>query len=229
MRLKKLGAALVVVAALGAVLASGALAAATTSDATWRTGASGTVLSGSAGIASEQVGESTFATTVSGQAVELHSTNIECEGCTIENSGGTAVGAGKLVFTGVTVAKPAGCSVASTITTKALKVKADYMIETQNYILFEPSAGTETGFATIELTGLSCPIGAAIVPKGTLFTQSTWRTGFYTDEQEVESSSLDNGIAGGSLHVGTEAATLTGRVAFMLTGIYRKEAFGTHE
>jgi opacity protein-like surface antigen len=65
MRLKKLGAALVVVAALGAVLASSALAAAVTQDVKWYTGASpGTVLSGSETMSASLVGTATFTTEV---------------------------------------------------------------------------------------------------------------------------------------------------------------------
>ena len=229
MRLKKLGAALVVVAALGAVLASSAFAAATTTDVKWYTGAApGTELSGSATAASEQVGASSFKTTVAGEAIELSSTNIECVECKIENSGGTAVGSGKLKFTGVTVSKPAGCSVASTITTKALKVKADYMISSVDYILFEPEAGAETGFATVELTGASCPIKTAIIPKGTVFVEAANATGTQAVEQEVASSEAINSTAGGSLHVGTETASLTGHAKFKLTGANAGVAFGTH-
>ena len=229
MRLKKLGAALVVVAALGAVLASSAFAAATTTDVQWYTGSgSGTLLSGSKTATSEQVGSATFATTVSGEAVVLHSTGINCEGCTIENSGSTAVGSGKLKFTGVTVEKPTGCSVASTIETNALSVQADWMIGTDNYIKFVPTAGEEKGFATVTLTGASCPIATSIIPKGSVFVQSANATGVQAVSQTVSSSKAINETAGGSLHVGTEAAWLEGSAAFSLTGEGAGLAFGTH-
>lgn len=226
MRLKKLGVAMVVVTALFAVLASSAFAAAVTQDVVWYTGPQGseTELSGSATATSEQVGESTFATTVAGEAIELHSTNIECIECSIENSGGTAVGSGKLKLTGVTVSKPVSCSTSSTITTKALSVKADYMIENTDYILFEPTAGSETGFATIELTGASCPIKTAIIPKGTLFVAAANATETQATSQEVSSSAAINSTAGGSLHVGTESASLTGKARFKLSS---GAAFGT--
>ena len=226
MRLKKLGAALVVVAALGAVLASSALAAAVTEDVKWYTGAApGTELSGTAAVTSEQVGEATMATTVSGQAIELHSTNVKCSGCIIENSGGTAIASGKVEFTGVTVAKPSGCGVASTITTKALKVKADYMIGSTAYTLVEPAAGSETGFATVELTGASCPIKTAIIPKGIVFCQWSNSTGTQATEHTASGSAAINSTAGGSLHVGTETLTVTGTMKGKLSsGV----AYGAH-
>ncbi len=227
MRLKRLATASLLFAALGAILASSAFAAATTTDVKWYIGSgSGKELSGTATAKAEQLSpESTFTTTVSGTAVELHSTKVECEACTIENSGGTAVGTGKLKFTGVTVAKPSGCSVASTLTTKSLKVKADYMISTTNYILFEPSAGAETALFTAELTGEKCALKTAITPKGTVFLQAANATGTQAVAQEVCTTGPINTEAGGSLHVGTEAATLGLGVKFTLsTG----EQFGTH-
>ena len=226
MRLKKLGAALVVVAALGAVLASSAFAAATTTDVKWYTGASpGTELSGSAEAKTSQVGSSTFETTVSGVAIKLHSTNTECVECKIENSGGTAVGSGKAKFTGVTVQEPATCSVASSITTTKLTWKADYMIGTVNYILFEPAAGSTTAMATIELTGASCPIKTAIVPKGTVFVKMQNTTGTQAAEQKVNLSAAINTTAGGTLHVGEEPASMSAVTANRLAS---GSQFGTH-
>jgi hypothetical protein len=104
MRLKKLGAALVVVAALAAVLASSSFAAATTETKAWNVTGEAT---------SKAVGTATFKTEVAGTPYVLQATGINCEGCKTENSGGVAVGSGKLKFTGVTVKEPAGCSVAS--------------------------------------------------------------------------------------------------------------------
>lgn len=197
-----------------------------TTDVKWYTGAApGTELTTAAAVKSAQIGTATFVTTVAGQTVELGSTGMNCSGCVIENSGGTAVGSGKLEFTGVTVLKPANCSVTSTITSNALKIKADYMISSADYILFEPSAGVETGFATVELTGASCVIKSAIVPKGTLFVKAQNATGIQAAEQRVNSSAAINSEAGGTLRVGSEAASLTGEAKFELSG---GGAFGTH-
>lgn len=223
MRLKKLGAALFVVVALGAIIASSAFAAATTTAKPWVV--NGSVLSGSKTAEAEIVSgtKAQFATTVSGTAVELEATGIGCSGCSLVNTSGSAMGSGELVFSGVTVAKPAGCSVASTITTKPLTVEADYESGSIVYVKFEPTAGAEKGFATVELTGASCPIGTAIVPKGTVFVQAANTTGTYAASQKVTSSAAINTTAGGTLHVGTEAASLTGSALFKLSS---GEAFG---
>jgi hypothetical protein len=229
MRLKKLGTALVVVAALGAVLASSAFAAATTTDVQWYTGASpGTVLSGSETIAATQVGTSTFTAHVSGTAYELKATGINCVNCKIENSGGTAIGSGELEFTGVTVVQPVGCTTPSTFKTKPLSVTADWMIGTVNYVKFVPTAGPTTAFATINITG---PCATTLVPKGTVFVQSANATGTQAVEQQVSSSEAINTAAGGvagTLHVGTEFAALTGTVKFKMSGAKAGVAFGTH-
>ena len=222
MRLKKLGGALLATAALSAVLASSAFAAAETADVKWYTGgAPGVELVGSAALTSSAVGEWEFR--VAG-LVSLKWTNTECEGCTIENSGGTAVGSGNLKFTGVTVSSPANCSAPSTITTKTLAFRPDYMIGATNYWRFEPSAGPETGYFTLELTGASCSLKTALIPKGTLFMQSTNKTEFQAVEQEESSSAAINGAAGGTFHVGAEPASLTGAAKFKRGGV----EFGTH-
>jgi hypothetical protein len=227
MRLKKLGAALFVVAALAALLASSAFAAATTTDVKWYAGAApGTELSGSETVSATPVGTGTFTTTVGGTAYELTSTGVECVSCKIENSGGTAVGSGQLKFTGVTVAKPAGCSVAATITTKALSIQADWMIGAVDYVKFTPTAGETTALATIEITG--CALATTIVPKGTVFFQSVNSTGILAPTQQIKTSATINSTAGGSLHVGTESATLTDEARFKLSGTKAGQGFGTN-
>ena len=225
MRLKKLGATLVVVAAFGAVLAGSAFAAATTTDVLWYTGMSpGSVLGSPATVTSSQVGVSTFETTISSMTVEFHSTNIECVECKIENSGGTAVGHGKLKFTGVTLAKPSSCTTSSTITTNMLSLKADYMIGSVDYILFEPSAGPGSSFLPFTLSGIPCPISGTFSAKGTMFVEAEKTTGTQEPEQIVASSATINTTAGGSLHVGTPAASLAGEIKFSIGGT----PFGTH-
>jgi hypothetical protein len=109
------------VAALGAVLASSAFAAATTTDVKWYTGpAPGTELVGSVAATVSQVGTGTFTTKVSGTEIVLHNTGVEWVGCKIENAGGAAVGSVQLKFGGVKVLKPGNCTTTSSITTKAL-------------------------------------------------------------------------------------------------------------
>jgi hypothetical protein len=225
MRLKKLGAALVVVAALGAVLASSAFAAATTTDVKWYTGASpGTELVGSQTATAAQVGTGTFTTKVSGTEIVLHATGTECIECKIENSGGVAIGTGKLKFTGVTVEKPAKCTTVTSIETKALSVTADWMIGETDYIKFVPAKGEETEFAQFSLTGAECALKTTIIPKGSVFVQAVNKTGVQAATQRVNSSGTINSTAGGNLHVGTEAATLEATADFSIGGT----AFGTH-
>jgi hypothetical protein len=244
MRLKKLGAALFVVAALGAVLASSAFAGSDTHDVLWYTGtAPGTVLTGSEEMSSTIVGASaTFSTTVGSTPYVLESTGIECVGCKIENSGGVAVGSGHLKFKGVTVKEPAGCSVASEIETTALSVTADWMPseivieggkevtkakETgPSYIKFTPTAGETTEFAQVVISG--CALATTLVPKGSVFVESANATGTQAVEQEVHSSAAINTAAGGSLKVGTKTASLTGSAKFKMKGAKVGIAFGTH-
>lgn len=225
MRLRKLGAALVVVAALGAVLASSALAAAVTEDVKWYTGA-GAALGSSETISATQAGTATLTTKVLGSPLKLQWSSNECVECKIENSGGVAIGSGKLKFKGVKVIEPAGCTVASEITTAALSVTADWMSGTTNYLKFVPSAGETTKFATFEITG--CALEGTIVSKGSLFVQSQNTTGTQAVSQEVHSSETINTAAGGSFKVGAEKASLEANLIIRLSGTKAGIAFGTN-
>jgi hypothetical protein len=216
MRLKKLGAALAVVAALAAVFASSSFAAAATTAEPWVVG--GSTLTGSETVTSaiDAGTTATFSTEVAGTKYKLESTGIECVGCKIENVGGSAVGSGKLKFTGVTVKEPASCSVASSIETTALSITADWMSGTTTYVKFVPTAGETKEFATAEITG--CSLATNLVPKGSIFVQAKNTTGTPAVEQEVTSSEAINNAAGGSLKVGTKAAVLAGSAKFKLSG-----------
>jgi hypothetical protein len=226
MRLKKLGSALVVIAALGAVLASSALAGAVTEDVKWYTGASpGTELSGSEAVSASLVGSATL---LSGSSVGFHMTGVECLGCKIENSGGTAVGSGQLRFTGVTVEKPARCSVGSTITTKALSWQADWMFGSATYWRFVPTAGAGTAFIAFELSGTECSMPGIFNHIGTLFVQSANSTGTQAAEQKLNSSGEINSGAGGVTHFGSEEAALAATLNFKLSGAKAGTAFGIH-
>jgi hypothetical protein len=226
MRLKKLGAALVVVAALGAVLASSALAAATQVPAQWWVGeAPENPLSEPESVEVEAGAKGgTFTTEVGKVKYKLHSSKVSCVGCSIENSGGHAIGSGSLKFEEVTVEEPTGCSVAGTIETAALSVSADWMIGSANYVKFVPSAGESTEFATVKITG--CALATTLVPKGSVFVQSQNATGTQAKTQEVHSSEAINATAGGNLHVGTKNAVLTADATFTLAS---GEEFWTEE
>jgi hypothetical protein len=227
MRLRKLGAALVVIAALGIVLASSSFAAATTTDVKWYTGSPGTELSASETVSAKQAGTGTLTTTIAGTAVKLSATGTECVECKIENSGGTAVGSGKLTFTGVTVVEPAKCTTSASITTKALTIQSDWMIGTTNYIKFFPSAGEATALTTVELAGSGCALAGLYKVTGTVFAQSVNSTGTSAATQAFKTSGTINSTAGGSLKMGENAATLTTEAAFKLSGTKAGAVFGT--
>ena len=225
---RKLGAALLVIVALGVVFASSSFAAATTSDVQWYTGSgTGTLLSGVAAIGSSLSGTSgTLTTTAAGTTYTLHFTGIDCSSCTFSNSGGTAVGSGELVFTGVTITAPPGCTVPSTIRTDALSIRADWMNGSVDYFELEPTAGPTAQFAMVAVT--NCAQATSLPLKGTLFTETTNATGTPAVQQQVNSSPTINSTAGGTLHVGTETASLTFALKFRMTGTHEGQEFQTH-
>ena len=218
MRLKKLGTALVIVAALSAGFASSSQAFASTENAKWYVGAGLTELKGSMSVSAEQSGSGRFVTTVSGQTVELATSSVECVFCQIENSGTSALGSGQLRFTGVTVLQPANCTTSSTITTQALSITADWMSFETNYWRLVPTSGQETAFFSFTLSGVSCSLKTAIIAKGSLFLQSEHATGYFASSQTLDSSASINSIAGGNFHVGTQAATLQNTLVFRASG-----------
>ena len=230
MRLKKLGGALAVAAALAVILASNALAAATTTDVKWYTGASpGTELMGSETASAELVGTGiTYTTVFDGQKVVFEAKKFSLSNYTIENSGGTAVGHTHMTFEDVSVEEPPGCSISEKIATNELTMTADWMIGTANYIKFVPTAGEEKGFFTLSLSGSECPLAGTFVTKGSLFVQTVNSTGTQAVSQQANSSKAINETAGGKLHVGTEAAWLEGSFAMKLSGTKAGQAFGTH-
>lgn len=232
MQLKQLGAVLLVTVALGAVTASTALAAAVTKDATWRVGAAGTVLSGTETIRAS--GNTELAWEVGTTKLVVKSTGLECLSCRIENVGGTAVGEGKLKFTGVTVVTPTACAIeGGEITTEQLRIKADYMAGSgnENFVLLEPAATVESRFALLKVvTGAGgCSIMDNYNLTGSVFTKSSNATGVYAASQAVTSSGTINSEAGGALKVGPKLAALTGTITFALSGTRNGEVFGTHE
>jgi hypothetical protein len=252
MRLKKLGTALVVVLALGAVMAGNAFAGVAFEEAaTWRTGEAGTVLSGSESVTSTGSGE--LITKVGETPLVLKSTGLECIECTIKNEEreilegekkvkkSVAVGNGKLKFTGVTVASPSACAVSGgSVTTVPLEVTAYFMntrdfikegkefTELQNWVLFHPASGNT--FATVTLTKGTgtCPISGSYIVSGTVFVKSNNSTGVYAVNQTVTSSGTLNAEAGGSLKFGEASAELNGTGTFSLSGAKKGEVFGTH-
>jgi len=149
MSIKKLGAVLVAVLALTAIVVSSASAAVATERAEWYTGAApGTTLKEKEDLpVTLELPAATTTTLVgviAGAPVEISSNLISCVGCNITNevvtekAGAAAIAKGKITFSNVTVLKPANCTAAGInadgtieetgmITTRPLVVHADFM------------------------------------------------------------------------------------------------------
>jgi hypothetical protein len=225
MKMKRLGSAFVVICVLGAMMAGSALAAAVTEDVTWTI--EGTTLSGSETVSA--TGSNEFVWEVGSTLLKLKSTGLECIGCKIENSGGAAIGTGKLKFTGVTVAVPSTCAVeGGAVETADVKIRADYMIGTSDYWLFEPDEGTT--FATFKLIkgSGSCVISGTYSITGTDFVKANNATGVLAESQGVTSSGAINAEAGGEIKFGSKKAELNGTASFSLSGPDKGKKFATN-
>ena len=219
MSLKKIGMALVAVLALGAVMANTAFGAATTTDVQWYL--NGSSLSASQAVTSGLVGTATLETEVGETPLKLASTGLECVDCTIFNFGSSAKGEGELKFTGVSVVTPSGCEViGGAVQTNELKVDADYMIETKNYVRLAPvgAAAALAGLTLKAKMGKTCAISGPYLVKGSVFVKSQNATGVGATKQFVNSSGPINTEAGGELKFGLETATLTGEAWFEAGG-----------
>jgi len=238
MSLKKFGAVLVAMLAIGAVVASSASAAVSTTRAEWYTGASpGTTLPvgtdeaiNLAMIEHNGVKSSTFNVTILGVPVELTSTSLSCTTCNITNkevtkkAGAIAYGTGTVTFENVTVKKPANCKVfgetgvEGMIPTKLLQIHGDFMDTTAGnnkaFIQFLPDTPEGTGtFAQFQLKGTGCEaIEASYNVTGSLFVESKNDTGVFGTTQDATASAAVQSTAEAGLKVGVNNATLTGSV-----------------
>jgi hypothetical protein len=243
MSLKKFGAVLVAMLAIGAVVASSASAAVSTTRAEWYTGASpGTTLPVGTDepiklAMAEHNGavSSTFNVTILGVPVELTATALSCSSCNITNkevtkqAGAIAYGTGTVTFENVTVKKPGNCEVLGEtgvkgyIPTKLLQIHGDFMdTEAANkkaFIQFLPDTPEGTGtFAQFKLQGPGCEaIEASYNVTGSLFVESKNDTGVFGTTQDAVASSAVQATAGAGLKVGVNNATLTGTVRASLT------------
>ena len=227
MNLKKLGTVPVVVLAVCALAVSSASAAAATEDVTWTV--EGTTISSPAGVSA--TGSGGFTTTVGTTPIEFNTGGVNCLFCTIENSGGTAIGKGSLEFTSVTVKTPATCKVnGGKVTTVPLKFKVDYMIGTSSYILFEPMTGTQFGEVKLEKGTGACAISGSYIISGKIFGKISNGTGVDEVNQTVTFSGGINKEASGEekpLLFGGAAAVKNGSITFALTGANAGKKFGT--
>lgn len=227
MKLKKLGMAFVAVLAVTAVMASSALAAATTTDVQVYTGPSpGTILSGTESVTI--TGSAEIVTTIGETPLKLKSTELECISCTIKNEGGVAVTTGKLLFKNVTFVTPATCAVeGGKIETKLLETKADYMIGTTSYKRAVPEEGEV--FATIKVIkgSAACAITGTYNVTGVIFLKGTNETGVSAVSQGFASSGAINAEAGGELKFGAKKAELNGSGSVALSGAKKGTSFTT--
>jgi hypothetical protein len=225
MSLKKLGVALLALVALGAFMANSAFAANEFKEpakGAWYVGGTKLAEGTTKTLNTAAIGTQKLNTTVAGTPLDITATGVECVGCTIKNTGTTATADGKLKFTGVTVSEPAGCSTTSTIETKALTAVLGMNTGgTIATLKFTPEAGSTTAFATVELTGTSCPIAGLYKVTGTAFAKATNATGVFAESQEITLSKAIQEAAGTatSLKFGENAAFLTGAVKGTLTGV----------
>ena len=199
--------------ALGAVLATNAFAAATTTVEPWRTGPSATettVLTGSQAMTLGLTGPSVTEVEIGETLLKTESGEIECVECTIFNEEGGAKGEGKLRLQNVTVVKPSGCEVVNgQILTNEVSIDATYMINTTAYMRAVPASGA--AFSTVTLkakTGKTCAISGPYISKGSIFFEIGNATGTYSTNQVASTSGAINKAAGGELLLGSKVASL---------------------
>jgi hypothetical protein len=150
---------------------------------------------------------------VLGAETELTATGVECKESTLSNTVvGTenmAVDAGRLNFTGVTVMKPAGCSVTGgEVTTEPLstRLEMDSAGGGTTYDRFEPLAGASGKFASIKITG--CAIAGTYPVTGVTYGQAINATGVLATNQPLVFNATTNGF--GTLMFAGKPAKITG-------------------
>jgi hypothetical protein len=220
MSLKKLGLAVVVIGALGAIFASSAFAKIETVEAEWYTGTPTTTLTEDKAVTLSPASHlmdngvtstnATFKVTVGSTLYWLQATGVECEGCKITNgttAAEKAMAKGKIKFTGVSVLAPAGCTTNSTVTTSEIFAHADYMHEGKAYVKFEPAKGPTTLFATVPITGCEA-LNTSLAVKGYVFGQALLNTGEASASQTITFNEAIHKTTESTLAVGTSTAIL---------------------
>jgi hypothetical protein len=158
-------------------------------------------------------------TKVAGATLTLTGTSFICFGiCSVDQNGVIDDTFGIVRLGGVTVDNPAGCSAGSELTTNKLKGE----------LIMDPGGGEatflklvpETGeaFFTIKLSGATCALAGVEVPVKGSITGRLSNTGVSVLEQPITFGSTEQVTGGGSLKVGKEAATLTGKAIAKLSG-----------
>lgn len=214
MSFKKLGIALAAFAALGAVLASSAVAGTpVTEAAAWTKTVGGeTKTIAEEGITCRHTaGEENFVfkSKVLGQNLKMTGTGISCTGAKVVTTGSGATsmaGAeGVIEFSSITVNEPAGC-VAPNVKTNTLvaDLQMDSVNKNNGYVKFTPKTGTT--FANIKLE--KCAAAGTYPVNGVVYGQATSPTNEHKVNQQVAGNETTHAMS--SLTLGKEAATLTG-------------------
>lgn len=192
----------------------------------WYTGASpGTKLAGTQTVQSSLASENlTFNTTVFGLATKFTASGIECLGCKIENRAGTgenvgkteAVFTGELLLNGMKMLSPTGCSMASTLKTKAMVgvIGGEKGSATKATLRLGQKEGTGWIVGNIELTGASCPIAGPWRILGNEFGEFANPLGVNSKTQRfrLSQSAQENLGSPTSLKFGENALIVNGEV-----------------
>jgi hypothetical protein len=148
---------------------------------------------------------------VLGATTELAASGVQCIGSTISNTTvageNMAVDAGRLRLTGVTVLKPAGCTVAETLETEPLstRLQMDTAGEGVTYDRFEPTGGL---FLSLKISG--CAIAGTYPLEGFFYGQALNATGTLAANQPLVFDATTNGFGG--LKLGGKPAGIAGEL-----------------
>lgn len=215
--LKKFGVALAACSALGAVLASIAVAGTSvTEPAAWvktESGVPKTIVEEEVvcrRTVAEKEGNFVFRSKVLGQPLEITATGINCTGGKVRNTGtpstSMALFEGQLEFTGVSVDSPVGCKIASTNKTNPLigDLKMEENVNTKSFLEVSPASGTV--ITTFVLT--NCAAAGNYQLKGFFDLEATTSTGTHAQNQLFAGNATTCEMS--ALLLGKEPATLTG-------------------
>ena len=222
MRVKKLGIAFIVIAAVSATLAGSAFAGtAVTEAATWVKTESGSAkVIAEEGVKCRQTEKAepfVLKSKVLGSPVELTATGISCSGMKVKTTGSgessMAIAEGQLTFEGISVMHPESCKTPATNTTNTVvaDLQMNSAVPTKSFLKLSAKSG-ET-IATVKLEG--CGAAGSYPLKGTLVADATEKTGEHQVLQEFAGNETTHAMS--SLKLGSEAATLTGVFGLELT------------
>jgi hypothetical protein len=227
MKLKQLGLAFFAILMLGSIAANSAMAEeAVTKPSFWYT-AGVKATNGQTKVVTCAAGEHEGSKTLrlngtigegAGTPVELTATSVSCikhnaestePGATIVQAGSSAQAIGRIQFGGVAVAKPTGCTVASTLTTNPLKSEV-YMESGSTTKVFQRFEPTGTEFLKVTISG--CSVAGTYAVKGFTYGEALNPTNKEATTQSLTFSEAIEKTAKGTLKFAGNPAYLTGRV-----------------